>query len=160
MIFLFVFCCCLFCFVLYLTFLFCMSIPHLSFCFKFKQTIVSSIERHNTDSIGQISPRSGNHLRWFLASQNKFYEAWHFQIELFHEQLPLPVPCYDLVPVTELTLGPAYADTSGTPGSLDLTGGEYKTWERIHRSLADLRLLAIPASWSRVADSNPNWGHF
>ena len=83
-----------------------------------------------------------------------------FQIELFHEQLPLPVPCYDLVPVTELTLGPAYADTSGTPGSLDLTGGEYKTWERIHRSLADLRLLAIPASWSRVADSNPNWGHF
>jgi hypothetical protein len=50
-----------------------------------------------------------------------------FQIELFHEQLPLPVPCYDLVPVTELTLGPAYADTSGTPGSLDLTGGEYKT---------------------------------
>ena len=50
-----------------------------------------------------------------------------FQIELFHEQLPLPVPCYDLVPVTELTLGPAYAETSGTPGSLDLTGGEYKT---------------------------------
>ena len=27
-----------------------------------------------------------------------------FQFELFHEQLPLPVPCYDLVPVTELTL--------------------------------------------------------
>ncbi len=28
-----------------------------------------------------------------------------FQIEIFHEQLPLPVPCYDLLPVTELTLG-------------------------------------------------------
>ena len=27
-----------------------------------------------------------------------------FQIELFHEQLPLPVPCYDLLPVTELTV--------------------------------------------------------
>jgi hypothetical protein len=26
--------------------------------------------------------------------------------ELIHDQLPLPVPCYDLVPVTELTLGP------------------------------------------------------
>ena len=50
-----------------------------------------------------------------------------FQIELFHDQLPLAVPCYDLVPVTEFTLGPAYAETSGTPGSLDLTGGEYKT---------------------------------
>ena len=50
-----------------------------------------------------------------------------FQIELFLEQLPLPVPCYDLVPVTELTLGPTYVETSGIPGSLDLTGGEYKT---------------------------------
>ena len=50
-----------------------------------------------------------------------------FQIELFHEQLPLPVPCYDLVPVTELALGPPNGGTSGTPGSLDLTGGEYKT---------------------------------
>ncbi len=49
------------------------------------------------------------------------------QIELFHDQLPLAVPCYDLVPVTELTLGPPYGETSGTPGSLDLTGGEYKT---------------------------------
>ncbi len=49
------------------------------------------------------------------------------QIELIHEQLPLPVPCYDLVPVTELTFGPPSGETSGTPGSLDLTGGEYKT---------------------------------
>jgi len=24
---------------------------------------------------------------------------------------------------------------------------EYKTWERIHRGIADPRLLAIPASW-------------
>ena len=27
-------------------------------------------------------------------------------LEIFHEQLPLPVPCYDLAPVTEFTLGP------------------------------------------------------
>ena len=66
-------------------------------------------------------------------------------IEKFHEQLPLPVPCYDLLPVTELTLGRARR-TSGTSGSLELTGGEYKTRERIHRSIADLRLLAIPTS--------------
>jgi hypothetical protein len=26
-------------------------------------------------------------------------------VELFHEQLPLPVPCYDLLPVDELTVG-------------------------------------------------------
>ncbi len=50
-----------------------------------------------------------------------------FCIELLHEQLPLPVPCYDLLPVIELTFGPANARTSGTPNSLELTGGEYKT---------------------------------
>ena len=79
-----------------------------------------------------------------------------FQIELFHDQLPLAVPCYDLVPVTEFTLGHADAQTSGTPGSLDLTGGEYKTRERIHRGLADPRLLAIPTSRGRVSDLYPN----
>ena len=44
------------------------------------------------------------------------------------------MPCYDLVPVTELTL--AESDSvSGAPGFLDLTGGEYKTRERIHRGV-------------------------
>ena len=47
--------------------------------------------------------------------------------------------------------------SSGTPGSHGLTGGVYKARERIHRAMADARLLANPASWSRVADSNPNW---
>ena len=28
-----------------------------------------------------------------------------FLLELIHEQLPLPVPCYDLVLVTEFTFG-------------------------------------------------------
>ena len=46
--------------------------------------------------------------------------------------------------------------TSSTAHFRDVTGGVYKTRERIHRGVADPRLLAIPASWSRVADSNPN----
>ena len=78
------------------------------------------------------------------------------QFELIHDQLPLAVPCYDLFPVTDLTVVPPYGEPSGTTGSLELTGGEYKTRERIHRSLADLRLLAIPTSSSRVADCYPN----
>ena len=41
--------------------------------------------------------------------------------------------------------------------SHDVTGGVYKARERIHRSMADLRLLATPPSWSRVADSNLNY---
>ena len=47
--------------------------------------------------------------------------------------------------------------TSGTTHSHGVTGGVYKARERIHRSNADLRLLAIPTSWSRVADSNPDY---
>ena len=37
-------------------------------------------------------------------------------------------------------------ETSGSPGSPGVTGGEYKARERIHRGMADPRLLAIPAS--------------
>ncbi len=47
--------------------------------------------------------------------------------------------------------------TLGPTGFRDVTGGVYKTRERIHRGVADPRLLAIPTSWSRIADSNPNW---
>ena len=77
--------------------------------------------------------------------------------EVFQPHLPVRLPCYDLAPVTGLTLGRSLRSrTSGTPGSHGLTGGVYKARERIHRAVADARLLANPASWSRVADSNPN----
>ena len=47
--------------------------------------------------------------------------------------------------------------TSGAIHSHGVTGGVYKTRERIHRNNADLRLLAIPTSRSRVADSDPDY---
>ena len=50
--------------------------------------------------------------------------------------------------------------TSGRTRSHGVTGGVYKTRERIHRSNADLRLLAIPTSRSRVADSDPDYDRF
>jgi len=46
--------------------------------------------------------------------------------------------------------------TLGTPSFHGLTGGVCKVRERIHRIIADIRLLAIPASRSRVADCDPN----
>ena len=46
--------------------------------------------------------------------------------------------------------------TSGETHSHGVTGGVYKTRERIHPGVADPGLLATPTSWSRVADSNPN----
>ena len=77
--------------------------------------------------------------------------------EVFQPHLPVRLPCYDLAPVTSFTLGrSSRLRTSGTPGSHGLTGGVYKARERIHRAVADARLLANPASRSRVADSDPN----
>ena len=46
---------------------------------------------------------------------------------------------------------------SGATNSHGVTGGVYKARERIHRSNADLRLLAIPTSRSRVADYDPDY---
>jgi hypothetical protein len=78
--------------------------------------------------------------------------------EVFQPHLPVRLPCYDLAPVTSFTLGrSSRLRTSGTPGSHGLTGGVYKARERIHRVVADTRLLANPTSRSRVADSDPNW---
>ena len=80
--------------------------------------------------------------------------------EVIQPHLPIRLPCYDFVPLTPHTLdGWLLAVTppaSGADNSGDVTGGVYKTRERIHRSFADLRLLAIPTSRSRVADYDPN----
>ena len=46
--------------------------------------------------------------------------------------------------------------TSGATHSHGVTGGVYKARERIHRDIADSRLLAIPTSRSRVADCDPD----
>ena len=77
--------------------------------------------------------------------------------EVFQPHLPVRLPCYDLAPITGFTLGrPSRSRTSGAPGFHGLTGGVYKARERIHRAVADARLLANPASWGRVADPSPN----
>ena len=77
--------------------------------------------------------------------------------EVFQPHLPVRLPCYDLAPVTSFALGRSLRSrTSGTPGSHGLTGGVYKARERIHRAMADARLLANPTSWRRVSASNPN----
>ena len=80
--------------------------------------------------------------------------------EVIQPQVPLRLPCYDFAPVTELTFGGCLLavspPTSGPPSFHGVTGGVYKARERIHRGVADPRLLAIPASCRRVADDNPN----
>ena len=78
--------------------------------------------------------------------------------EVIQPQVPLRLPCYDLVPIKGFAFG-AFA-TSGAPLFRGLTGGVYKAQEHIHRGVADPRLLAIPTSRRRVAAYDLNWGMF
>ena len=84
--------------------------------------------------------------------------------EVIQPQVPLRLPCYDFIPVTSYTLEhyllAVGACASGATGFHDVTGGVYKTRERIHGAVDDAPLLAIPTSWRRVAASNPNWAQF
>jgi hypothetical protein len=70
--------------------------------------------------------------------------------EVIQPHLPVRLPCYDLVLITNPTfdgsLQKVRPPASGVTDFHDLTGGVYKTRERIHRSVADLRLLATPTS--------------
>ena len=80
--------------------------------------------------------------------------------EVIQPQVPLRLPCYDFTPVMNHTvviaLPKVKLTTSGATHSHGVTGGVYKARERIHRDIADSRLLAIPTSRSRVADCDPD----
>ena len=79
--------------------------------------------------------------------------------EVIQPQVPLRLPCYDLVPIKGFAFGAVKA-TSAAPLFRGLTGGVYKAQEHIHRGVADPRLLAIPTSRGRVAALDLNWGVF
>ena len=102
--------------------------------------------------------RLGGLTCFFLASLSLFDVALEgSRKEVSQPHLPVRLPCYDLAPITSITLDrPLRSRPSSAPGFHGLTGGVYKARERIHRAMADARLLANPASWSRVADSSPN----
>ena len=59
--------------------------------------------------------------------------------EVIQPQVPLRLPCYDFTPVMKHTvvsgLLAVTLPTSGIPHSHGVTGGVYKTRERIHRSM-------------------------
>src|SRR5216110_2890814 len=105
-------------------------------------------------------------IRLSIAEQlSKKTGAWILlRKEVIQPQVPLRLPCYDFIPVTAHSVGDCLlavsTPTSATSDFHDVTGGVYKARERIHGAVADAPLLAIPASWSRVADSNPNWAQF
>ena len=81
--------------------------------------------------------------------------------EVIQPQVPLRLPCYDFTPVINPTFNKCLLAVSmivfwlsqlpWCDGRCVQGPGTYSP----RRS--DPRLLAIPTSWSRVADSNPNW---
>ena len=84
------------------------------------------------------------------AKLTTFYHFFLLRKEVIHPHVLVGIPCYDLTPITSPTLGAALLTvrltTSSITGSHGVTGSVYNARERIHRSVADLRLLAIPAS--------------
>ena len=79
--------------------------------------------------------------------------------------VPQRLPCYDFTPIISHTLGAYpplrgwsndfwYNQLSWCDGRCVQGPGTYSPQR------ADLRLLAIPTSWSRVADSNPDYEKF
>ena len=59
--------------------------------------------------------------------------------EVIQPHLPIRLPCYDFTPVTGPAFGGSFlsvrSPTSGISDSHGVTGGVYKTRERIHRSI-------------------------
>ena len=80
--------------------------------------------------------------------------------EVIQPHLPVRLPCYDFTPITDPTFDGSFLSVrppaSGVADFRGVTGGVYKARERIHRRIADRRLLAIPTSCRRVAAYNPN----
>ena len=68
--------------------------------------IVYSIDIHNIDQ------SAVNHDQCYHLSQRRV------QLELIHDQLPLAVPCYDLVLVIEFTVGRPKAGLRALPTPL------------------------------------------
>ena len=87
--------------------------------------------------------------KWLSFGEPKFSEML-LRKEVIQPHLPVRLPCYDLVPITNPTFdGSLLAvrpPASGVIDFRDLTGGVYKARERIHRGVADPRLLATPTS--------------
>ena len=123
-------------------------------------TTPSNLQLSKSRSREQMGGPCGRHPGTFVAHPRRMAHTRRSRKEVIQPQVPLRLPCYDFAPVTELTFGgcplAVGPPTSGPPSFHGVTGGVYKARERIHRGVADPRLLAIPASCGRVAAHNPN----
>ena len=97
------------------------------------------------DSVIEFSNSEPLRLRlitvWFLdnSTVKHIISTFFLRKEVIQPHLPIRLPCYDFTPV----IGPAFGSsffavrslTSGVTDSHGVTGGVYKTRERIHRGI-------------------------
>ena len=137
------------------TFFSILSLPsiRLSSCigkFTNKSTEVTSSGQSGPQSARLLLKIGSNLIRHPQTPCSRIHPDCLLRKEVIQPHLPVRLPCYDFTPLTRHTFDGSFLTVrppaSGTPSSGGVTGGVYKARERIHRSLADLRLLAIPAS--------------
>ena len=67
------------------------------------------------------------------------YPYFFLRKEVIQPHLPIRLPCYDFTPVISPAFGRSFlavrSRTSGVTDSHGVTGGVYKTRERIHRDI-------------------------
>ena len=92
-------------------------------------------------SPARIATRSFQFLSAFdrLTAMQRPYSFFSFRKEVIQPHLPIRLPCYDFTPVIGPTLGSSLLAvgslTLGVADSHGVTGGVYKTRERIHRGI-------------------------
>ena len=89
-------------------------------------------------SPGRIVTRNVHCLFWQLNNRTTLYLSF-LRKEVIQPHLPIRLPCYDFTPVTgsafDGSLLSVESPASGISDSHGVTGGVYKTRERIHRNM-------------------------
>ena len=74
--------------------------------------------------------------KYLEGKKNSIAAGFCSKKEVFQPHLPVRLPCYDFVPITDPTLGSSLLAvgplTLGVTDFRDVTGGVYKARERIH----------------------------
>ena len=87
----------------------------------------------------QAPPRSLTSVRMAYLNNKTNPYLFFLRKEVIQPHLPIRLPCYDFTPVTGPTFGSSLLAvgslTSGVTNSHGVTGGVYKTRERIHRNM-------------------------
>ena len=108
--------------------------------------------------------------RWKIRKPLVYLDAYEPKLkvrllkEVIQPQVPLRLPCYDFTPIADLTVGAPLPEGWGHDvghGQLSWCDGRCVQGPGTYSPRrSDTRLLAIPASCSRVADCNPYYDRF